>query len=196
MQIKFSTTAWTIVAALILAFGTTALSADEEAEMKTRVTHDAQMTKFKMKDSAEDGGEESGAQYMLDETYDEIRRGARLVLKYEPKKEAFMGKVSNTTEKTLRRVRVEVHLSNGTELGPTTPKDLEPKESMEVMLAASGQKFKTWGAHPEIGGAGAGEHSGSHGDREHGSAGEHGRKVPESGGEHGAKGRKSDGEHN
>lgn len=191
MKIRSSTFAWIIAAAVTLAFGSTALNADEESPMKTKLTGKGQM-----KEPGNDSGEESGTQYMLDDTYDEVRRGARLVLKYEPKKEAFMGNVSNTTEKTLRRVRVEVHLSNGVELGPTTPKDLEPKESMEVMLAASGEKFKTWGAHPEVGGAGSGEHSGSHGESEHGSDGEHSGEGRESRGEHGARSRESGGEHN
>ena len=71
-----------------------------------------------------DGGEEAGTQFALDETFDEIRAGARLVLSYDSTSNAFIGNVENTTDATLRRVRVEVHLSNGTELGPTTPTDL------------------------------------------------------------------------
>ena len=102
-----------------------------------------------------------------------------------------MGTVASTTKKTLSKVRVEVHLSNGVELGPTTPKDLEPNEKMDVMLAASGQKFKTWGAHPEAGGSG----SGGHGEGEHASDGEHG-SGGESKGEHGKRGGESRGEHN
>ena len=73
-------------------------------------------------ESGEDG-EESGTQYALGETFDEVRAGARLVLSYDSAANAFNGTVENTTEGTLRRVRVEVHLSNSTELGPTTPVD-------------------------------------------------------------------------
>ena len=100
-------------------------------------------------DSGE-GGEESGAQFALNETFDSIRAGARLVLSYDSTANAFTGTVENTTEDTLRRVRVEVHLSNGIELGPTTPADLAPGETVDITLPASSQPFTSWSAHPEV----------------------------------------------
>ena len=100
-------------------------------------------------ESGEDG-EESGAQFALGETFDEVRAGARLVLSFDSAANAFMGTVENTTGDTLRRVRVEVHLSNGIELGPTTPVDLAPGQSMEVTLPATSQPFISWSAHPEV----------------------------------------------
>ncbi|MCY4624387.1 MAG: hypothetical protein OXC99_05220 [Chloroflexi bacterium] len=96
-------------------------------------------------------GEESGTQFGLNETFDEIRAGARLKLSYDSAANAFTGDVENTTGATLRRVRVEVHLSNGTELGPTTPVDLAPGQVAAVTLAATNQPFATWSAHPEVG---------------------------------------------
>ena len=68
-----------------------------------------------------DGGEEAGTQFALDETFDRIRAGARLVLSYDPASNAFIGNVENTTDITLRRVRVEVHLSNGPNWVPQLP---------------------------------------------------------------------------
>ena len=61
-----------------------------------------------------DGGagtnaEESGAELTLDESYDDVRNGARLVLAYDAQTNAFHGTVENTTEEKLERVRVEVH---------------------------------------------------------------------------------------
>ena len=97
-----------------------------------------------------EGGEESGAQFALNETFDSIRAGARLVLSYDSTANAFTGTVENTTEDTLRRVRVEVHLSNGIELGPTTPADLAPGETVDITLPASSQPFTSWSAHPEV----------------------------------------------
>ena len=97
-----------------------------------------------------EGGEESGAQFALSETFDSIRAGARLVLSYDSTANAFTGTVENTTEDTLRRVRVEVHLSNGIELGPTTPVDLAPGETVDINLPASSQPFTSWSAHPEV----------------------------------------------
>ena len=61
----------------------------------------------------------------------------RLVLSYDSTSNAFIGNVENTTDTTLRRVRVEVHLSNGTELGPTTPTDLAPVQSLDIIAAGN-----------------------------------------------------------
>ena len=47
-----------------------------------------------------------------------VRAGARLVLRYDAATQTFVGTVENTTSVTLSQVRVEVHLSNGVELGP------------------------------------------------------------------------------
>ena len=136
-------------------------------------------------ESGEDG-EESGTQFGLGDTFDEVRAGARLILSYDSDANAFTGTVENTTDRKLTRVRVEVHLSNGIELGPTMPVDLAAGETTEVMLRGSSQSFETWSAHPEVGGGdssesgeGGGEHEGegSEGDGEHGGGegrGEHG----------------------
>jgi len=110
-------------------------------------------------------GEESGVRLALADTYDEVRNGARLVLAYDPRSKSFAGMVQNTTDRPLQQVRVEVHLSNGTELGPTTPLDLDPGQKRAVQLAATGQEFDGWTAHPEVG-------SGEHGHGEEGREGE------------------------
>ena len=99
----------------------------------------------------DDGEEESGTQYALNETYDKVRAGARLILQYDSTANAFVGTVENTTETTLARVRVEVHLSNGIELGPTTPVNLAPGQISDINLPAGDQSFTSWSAHPEVG---------------------------------------------
>lgn len=101
-------------------------------------------------------GEESGTQLGLDETYDQLRRGTRLILSYNKETGSFTGSVQNTTEEMLPQIRVEIHLSNGTELGPTTPVDLNPGQSQSIELSADGEEFDWWTAHAEIG---SGEHS-------------------------------------
>ncbi len=103
-------------------------------------------------ESGEGDGEESAIQYGLTDTYDVVRAGARLMLSYDATANAFTGTVENTTNRTLRRVRIEVHLSNGIELGPTPTLDLAPGEMADVRLDASQQPFETWSAHPEVGG--------------------------------------------
>ncbi len=98
-----------------------------------------------------EGGEESGTQFAPSETYDAVRAGARLILSYDSTANEFTGTVANTTEARLSRVRVEVHLSNGVELGPTTPIDLAPGQVLNITLLASSQPFTSWSAHPEVG---------------------------------------------
>ena len=134
---------------------------------------------------AQGEGEESGALLTLDQTYDAVRNGARLILRYDAEANAFFGTVQNVTDATLSMVRVEVHLSNGTELGPTTPVDLGPSETIPVKLVATATAFSGWTAHPESGpGHGAGgEQGGGHGSGGEGGD-EHG-SGSESRGEHG-----------
>jgi hypothetical protein len=107
-------------------------------------------------------GEESGTKLTLNQTYDKVRNGVRLILTFDATSNSFNGTVENITDKTLKRVRVEVHLSNREELGPTTPVDLDPGEKRDVILTATNKKFYWWTAHPEVG-------TGEHGDgEEHG----------------------------
>ena len=118
---------------------------------------------------AGDQGEESGTQCTLEETYDQVRFGARLILTYDAQAEAFSGTVANTTTDPLRLVRIEVHLSNGVELGPTTPLDLAHGQTANVNLPATDNRFTTWSAHAEVGegehdGSESGEHGGEHRD--------------------------------
>ena len=139
-------------------------------------------------------GEESGTRLALDEIYDTVRNGARLILRYDSASNSFVGTVENTTENILRRVRVEVHLSNGTELGPTTPVDLAPGEVIDVTVSAAGEEFTGWTPHAEVDTGDGGEHGeGGEGGGEHGEGGEEG----EGGGEHdeGGEGSGEGGEH-
>ena len=129
-------------------------------------------------EGTETGGEEgSAAKLALDETFDQVRGGARLILSYDAPSNSFRGTVENTTSNVLSRVRIEVHLSNGTELGPTVPVDMAPGQVLAVDLAATPEPFTGWIPHAEVGSSeGGGEH-GSGGDGEsgeHGSGGEGG----------------------
>ena len=120
------------------------------------------------------GSEEGGNALALDETFDMVRAGARLIMSYDAHSNAFFGTVVNTTSATLTQVRIEVHLSNGIELGPTTPADLAPGAAMNVILHGSAQPFDGWTPHAEVGaseGGSGGEGSGE-GSGEHGSGGE------------------------
>ena len=155
-------------AAVVLCVGISGCS----SESPTGETHDSEvLTAGRDEHSREVGGdnggeagEESGTALSLDETYDAVRKGVRLVMSYDAEDNSFNGTVENTTGETLREVRVEVHLSNGRELGPTTPVDLDPAMEREVRLVATGSDFDAWTPHAEVG---AGEHGGSGEDGEH-----------------------------
>ena len=119
-----------------------------------------------------DEGEESNTELALNEQYDKVRGGARLILTYDAQTNSFKGTVENTTDETLKQVRVEVHLSNGTELGPTPSGDLAPGEIRGIELVATSAEFNGWTAHTEVG------------EGEHGSGESHGEHDSEEGGEH------------
>ena len=121
------------------------------------------------------GGEAIGANSLAaDAAFDEVRNGARLVLKFDDASNSFRGSVENVSDRLLTRVRVEIHLDNGTELGPTTPTDLAPGETLEIVLPSTPESFSAWTTHAEFGG---GEGGGEHG------AGAEGSEGSEGGGE-------------
>ena len=104
----------------------------------------------------QESDEEGGRRYAPTETARETRRGIDLVMRYEAANQRFTGTVTNTTSSTVAAVRVEIHLSNGEELGPTPRKDLGAGESVPVTLDAGGQDFDWWSVHAETGGGGGG----------------------------------------
>ena len=135
------------------------------------------------RDKGEDGeGEEDGTQFTKTQTYDVTKHGVRLILKYNSLTNVFEGTMKNTTSKTIERARVEVHLSNGIELGPTKPMTLASKTKIPVILKATEKFFKTWSTHAEVG------------NNEHGANSERGEGHGE--GEKGEHGNERKGEHN
>ena len=135
--------------------------------------------------SSGEGGD-AGQQLAPDQSYDQTRNGARLIMSYSPSQDAFYGTVENTTNQTLTRVRVEIHLTDQSgaiiaELGPTTPTNLAPGKKLLIVLPAAGQTFAGWSPHVEVGSGEGGEGGGESGG-EHGS----GAGGGEGGGEHGS----------
>ncbi|MDA7510130.1 hypothetical protein N8612_00505 [Verrucomicrobia bacterium] len=124
--------------------------------------------------------EETGTELKLTDIYTKTKNGAQVTLKYDKRSHSFVGTVKNVTQKSLERVRVEIHLSNGIELGPTKPVNLAAGKSMPVKLAAKGKAFVGWSAHAELGsGEHQGEKRGTEGRGEHGGKGREGEKRGE-----------------
>lgn len=192
-SVFFTLIAWVAAAGFVATIGLGALSgcASDRGEGEN---HDAtgqtgtEHASAENTETVSDTGEESGETLALDQTYDTVRIGARLILRYDAASNAFVGTVQNTTEDVLNSVRIEVHLSNGTELGPTTPVDLAPGQIVEVTLTATEETFTGWTPHAEVG---TGEHGEDGVDGEHGAGGENGEAGDENGeggGEHGSGG--------
>lgn len=96
-------------------------------------------------------GEESGEKLALTDIYDHVRNGVRLVIAFHNASSSFIGSVENVTDKTIKSVRVEVHLSTGVELGSTERMDLAPGEKAGIKIEAKGHVFEWWTAHAESG---------------------------------------------
>jgi hypothetical protein len=109
-------------------------------------------------------GEESGTEYKLDQTYDVIKKGIHLILSYDTKSNSFIGTVENTKNKTIKKVKVGIHLSNGIELGPTKAINMAGKAKQDITLKATEKPFTGWSAHAEIGSS---EHGHGEEDKEH-----------------------------
>ena len=94
---------------------------------------------------------ESGMRWNPDETATDTRCGVDLVISYDASSRRFTGTVTNTTNATVTDVRVEIHLSNGTELGPTPRVALAAGAKQSVTLDAFDQNFDWYSVHVEIG---------------------------------------------
>ena len=138
-----------------------------------------------------DAAEQTGT-YTLTEMYDHVVNGMRLIIVYNKTENAFTGTLENVTDAVIPQARVEIHQSNGIELGPTDPVDLIPGQRINVRLNAEGT-FGSWAAHPERGGGEGSEGSGEHGSEDSGES--HGKETfgswsthPERGGGEGSEG--------
>ncbi len=95
-------------------------------------------------------GEESGDYIARTARWSETRGDAWLQLSFNSASNAFAGRVSNTGNEPLCDVRIEVHLSTGTELGPTERTGVPYGGSINVTLPSGGEEFTTWTAHHEM----------------------------------------------
>ena len=108
------------------------------------------------------GGEpgESGTHCGLSDTATESRGGVELIIIYDSMRKVFTGTVRNTTSETVRQVRVEVHLPNGVELGPTPNVNLVAVQTRSVELDASSRTLDKFSVHVEIRSGEGGRESG------------------------------------
>lgn len=155
-----------------LVFVTSSCFNSEESESE----HGTESSNEKSVEAGEKGhneageqGEEDGTQFGINDSYNGVRNGVRMILAYDAESDAFVGTVENTTEAVIAQVRVEVHLSNSVELGPTPRADLAPGETRKIILSAEGNSFESWSTHAESGNSEEGH--GEEGEGEHGGEG-------------------------
>ena len=135
---------------------------DRENHGKEIKGHDYDKKETKMikgaheRDYEKGEGEEGGTEFKKTDTYNVTKKGVQLVLKYNNATNSFIGFMQNKTSKSIERARVEIHLSNGTELGPTKPMTLQPNQKQEIVIKATEKGFTTWFTHAE---AGSNEHA-------------------------------------
>lgn len=94
---------------------------------------------------------ESVTQLGLDGVFDEVIEGLHVVMSYDAENHLFRGTLENTTEETLKEIEVEIHLSNGKELGPEEFAEMTPEMDFVVDFEAGEEDFKTWSVHVEVG---------------------------------------------
>ena len=140
--------------------------------------------------------EEGSEDQMLgkNETYDVSKNGGRLVLSYDEASKSFKGYIKNTSGKTLSRARVEIHLSNGVELGPTRPVNIGAYGYKAITIPTAGNVFSSWVTHVEYG-ASEGEDSGESRESSEGRESNKDNSSRE-GRESGGNGERNEGNHN
>ncbi len=161
-----------IVTALVLSFGLAACAAESQpdadgagestlaqqaderssSESRAEVTSAEGREERDGEEHGEEGeeGEESGAYIARTARWSETRGDAWLTLSFNSASNSFVGRVSNTGNEPLCDVRVEVHLSTGTELGPTERTVVPYGGSINVTLPSGGEEFATWTALHEM----------------------------------------------
>ena len=81
-------------------------------------------------------------------------------IRYDPHGEVFTGTVRNTTDQTVEQGHVEVHRSDGTELGPTPHAEFAAGKTKMVELSARSQTITGLRVHVDLGSS---EHGGGSG---------------------------------
>lgn len=138
---------------LLITFLAAALFAGGGQDPVPRESHGPESGQEHGAESGREGDEsgEPGILYGIAETARQSRAGVDLVIRYDEAAASFAGTVTNTTGAPVADVRVEIHLSNGVELGPTPLLTLKPRQQSPVVLDARGRNFAAWQVHIEIG---------------------------------------------
>ncbi len=88
----------------------------------------------------------------INETYNDVRNGIRLILSYNHGSSSFVGTAENITEQILQSVSVRIILSSGSSLGPIFLTEVMSGDTRTINLSDEHQMFNWWIAHISIGG--------------------------------------------
>ncbi|WP_143592006.1 hypothetical protein [Tenacibaculum holothuriorum] len=171
----------TILMAIALTISCKTNAQHSERNHSEKKGHETKMMKRAHERDYEGGeNEEDDTLLQKNETFNQTKKGVQLVLKFDEKSNTFKGFMQNKYNKPIKRARVEIHLSNGKELGPTKPITLQPNQKHELVIKSTKKGFTTWSTHAEVG---SNEHSHEGNGHEGRERGEHGNKN-ERNGEH------------
>lgn len=91
------------------------------------------------------------SQLGINDTYDGVTKGVRVILSYAHNTSMFVGSVENITSELIEATSLQVLLSNGSSLGPTVLYELEPGNKRKIEFNDEGQMFNWWIAHTTLG---------------------------------------------
>lgn len=142
------------ILSIALSYGCSNDKGSSENQNSSIVTESQDEANLEGQPPGEEKGEESGAELTLGKSYDRVQNGVRLLMSFDVRSNSFTGSLENTTENTIEKVRVKIHLSNDLDLGPTNPVDLKPGQKRFIQLMPPGKDFDGWTAGVQVGGDG------------------------------------------
>ncbi len=102
--------------------------------------------------SGGEGSNEASPPTLISTPFSGVFQNQHFMFAFDASNSSFRGSVENRTNTLICRSRTEVHLGVGTrvvEMGPTIPENLDPGETLNVVMTIEGHEPETYALHPE-----------------------------------------------
>ena len=99
-----------------------------------------------------EGSNEASPPTPISDSFSGVFQNQHFMFAFDASTRSFRGSVENRTNTLICRSRTEVHLGVGNrvvELGPTIPENLDPDETLNVVMTIEGYAPETYALHPE-----------------------------------------------
>ncbi|MCY4390096.1 MAG: hypothetical protein OXC18_23605 [Desulfurellaceae bacterium] len=99
-----------------------------------------------------EGSNEASPPTLISTPFSGVFQNQHFMFAFDASNSSFRGSVENRTNTLICRSRTEVHLGVGTrvvEMGPTIPENLDPGETLNVVMTIEGHEPETYALHPE-----------------------------------------------